>query len=183
MGFGVLRCLTSMTCLTLTDCNVSRIGIEALHGLSELHTLQLVRCNAVGDESTPALCNLQSLTSLSLVACSKVTDSGLGSLRPLGSSLTSLSLAGCAGISDSGLGSLGTMTGLRSLDVSNCDAGITNAGVAVLTNLSSLSTLRIGGCESITDQGAPFVTPDGNLCVLNVAPRLQEWLCCQFSEA
>jgi hypothetical protein len=92
-GLRAVGGLTALTCLNLTNCNVTDAVLRELRDLTELSTLYLGNCTLVTDVGVRELRGLTALTWLSLVDCTHVTDVGLQHCKSL-TALSNLFLIG-----------------------------------------------------------------------------------------
>lgn len=112
-----------LTRVSLADSRVTRRGLEALSGLTELISLDLSRTALTGDD--------------------------LGAVTKL-STLKELLLNGCAWLTDEQLASLIALKSLERLELSS--PLITPAGLAQLSQLPALQELTLGVCAAIDDE-------------------------------
>jgi len=105
-------------------------GLVHLKGLTNLHSLDLFKCDNISDAGLIHLKGLTNLQFLELIFCENISDAGLGHLKVL-TNLKKLSLEVCKNITDAGLVHLQELTNLQELNLLGCE-NITDSGVAEL---------------------------------------------------
>jgi len=110
----------------INDMDVNELMGE-LHGVQEMHFLDLSENRNVTNEGLARLKAVPQLTWLNLSSCS-ITDTGLKHLRAL-PRLTTLILSYCSRLSDPGLKTLEAMKNLTYVDLLGC-LGFTHAAFA-----------------------------------------------------
>ena len=92
-GLRAVGALTTLTCLSLSYCNVTDAVLRELRDLTSLSTLFLAGCTHVTDVGVRELRDLTAITELYLRGCTHVTDVGLQHCKSL-TALSELFLGG-----------------------------------------------------------------------------------------
>lgn len=169
-ALGMLKPLTGLTRLDVSESNADDDAIKAVAALTHLTSLHVARTR-VGDEGVAALAPCRRLSFLDLTGAkvsdaamkivggmteletlrlggTRVTDEGLADLCKL-EALTSLSLGG-TGVTDAGAARLASIKSLQVIELH--DTKITDAGLAALGDLEHLKRLTVRG-TGVTKEG------------------------------
>lgn len=134
----VLSSLTALRSITFHSSTITGIGLKALAGCTQLHTLRFFDCHSIIPDHVAQLVHLTSLHTLVFFKAS-FRDKSIDKLRDF-TQLRRLSLH-CSDISDDTIGPLTNLTLLHSLDLHLCH--ITSQSIDQLSRLPALRELDV----------------------------------------
>ena len=165
----------SLSLLCDTASRLETLKLEKCHGVTtrglflaleklsaSLKSLSLIKCDGIGEKTTPVFAKCFLMRSLEIKNCTKVQDELLFLMAGVMPLLRRITLSSMDQITDKGflsiLGSLQRRNMLCSVDLSKCRR-ITDRSVAALASSagSSLLSLSLEGCENVTDGSLTFL--------------------------